>query len=56
MAVIYNGFKDRDQVIAWLRMAFEERSSWLVWSKVEPRFAWLQDDPDFASMLNEMNL
>jgi adenylate cyclase len=56
MAVIYNGFKDRDQVIDWMQKAFEERSSWLVWSNVEPRFAWLRDDPDFASLLNEMNL
>jgi adenylate cyclase len=56
MAVIYNGFKDRDQVIAWMQKAFEERSSWLVWSKVEPRFAWLRDDPDFASLLHEMKL
>jgi len=56
MAVIYNGFKDRDQVVAWMQKAFEERSSWLVWSKVEPRFAWLGDDPDFASLLHEMKL
>lgn len=55
MAVIYNGFKDREQVLAWLRKAFEERSSWLVWSNVEPRFAWLREDPDFASLLKEMN-
>ena len=56
MAVIYNGFHDREQVVAWLRKAFEERSSWLVWSNVEPRFAWLRDDPDFAAMLHEMKL
>ena len=56
MAVIYNGFKDRDQVVAWMQKAFDERSSWLVWSKVEPRFAWLRDDPDFASLLHEMKL
>ena len=55
MAVIYNGFKDRDQTIMWMRRAFEERSSWLVWSNVEPRFAWLREDPDFAALLKEMN-
>lgn len=54
IAVIYNGFRDREQTIAWMRKAFDERSSWLVWSNVEPRFAWLRDDPDFASLMNEM--
>ncbi|HEU4746178.1 MAG TPA: tetratricopeptide repeat protein [Anaerolineales bacterium] len=56
IAVIYNGFRDREQVIAWMRKAFEERSSWLVWSNVEPRFAWLRDDPEFASLMRAMNL
>jgi hypothetical protein len=54
IAVIYNGFRDREQTIAWMRKAFEERSSWLVWSNVEPRFAWLRDDPDFAALMNAM--
>jgi Predicted integral membrane protein len=56
IAVIYNGFRDKEQVIAWMRKAFEERSSWLVWSNVEPRFAWLRDDPDFESLMSAMNL
>jgi adenylate cyclase len=54
IAVIYNGFKDREQVITWMQKAFDERSSWLVWSNVEPRFAWLRDDPDFASLMQAM--
>jgi TolB-like protein/class 3 adenylate cyclase/Tfp pilus assembly protein PilF len=54
IAVIYNGFRDREQTIAWMRKAFEERSSWLVWSNVEPRFAWLRDDPDFAALIDAM--
>jgi len=54
IAVIYNGLRDREQVIAWMRKAFDERSSWLVWTNVEPRFAWVRSDPDFASLLNGM--
>ena len=54
IAVIYNGFKDREQTVAWMRKAFEERSSWLVWSNVEPRFGWLRDDPDFAALMQAM--
>jgi TolB-like protein/Tfp pilus assembly protein PilF len=54
IAVIYNGLRDRKQVVDWMRKAFGERSSWLVWSNVEPRFAWLRDDPDFATLMNAM--
>jgi tetratricopeptide (TPR) repeat protein len=54
IAVIYNGLRDKEQVIAWMRKAFYERSSWLVWSNVEPRFAWIRDNPDFASLMKAM--
>jgi len=54
IAVIYNGFRDREQTVAWMRKAFDERSSWLVWSNIEPRFAWLRDDPDFAALMKAM--
>ncbi len=54
IAVIYNGFRDKEQVITWMQKAFEERSSWLVWSNVEPRFAWLKDDPDFVALMRAM--
>ena len=54
IAVLYNGFRDKEQVVAWMQKAFEERSSWLVWSNVEPRFAWLRDDPEFAALMSAM--
>ena len=54
IAVIYNGFKDREQTMAWLWKAHEERSSWLVWSNVEPRFDWLREDPEFTTLINTM--
>jgi len=54
IAVVYNGFKDREQVLKWLRMAYEERSSWLVWCNVEPRFDWLRRDPEFSALLAAM--
>ena len=56
IAVIYNGLRDRDQVMAWMRKAFDERSSWLVWSNVEPRFDWIRSDPDFAALIGQLGL
>ena len=54
VAVVYNGFRDREQVIPWLMKALEERSSWLVWIKVEPRFDWLKGDAGFESLIRKM--
>lgn len=54
ISVIYNGLENRDQVLAWLRKAFDERSSWLVWVRVEPRFDWLRRDADFKSLIAAM--
>ncbi|PWB73746.1 MAG: hypothetical protein C3F07_09250 [Anaerolineales bacterium] len=54
IAVIYNGFKDKEQVLHWMKKAYAERSSWLVWSNVEPRFAWLRKDADAAELLKAM--
>ncbi len=54
IAVVQNGLKDRDQVIAWMRKALEERSSWLAWTNVEPRFDWIRRDPDFAALIETM--
>jgi len=54
VAVVYNGFKDSEQVLKWLHRAYEERSSWLVWCNVEPRFDWLRGNPEFSSLMKAM--
>lgn len=56
IALIYTGLGDVDQSIAWLERAYEERSSWLLWIKVEPRFDPLRADPRFTSLLSRMRL
>ena len=56
VAVIYNGFRDRKNVLAWLAKAYKERSSWLAWIKVEPRFDWLRGDPEFDSLVKRLGL
>ncbi len=56
IAVIYNGFNDKKNTIAWLEKAYDERSSWLAWVKVEPRFDWLRGDPGFDSIVRRLGL
>ena len=43
-ALIYAGLRDNEQALIWLRKAVEERSHWLVWIKVDPRFDALRHD------------
>ncbi len=56
IAVIYNGLGEDDQVFTWLERAYEERSSWLVWIKSEPRFDRIRSDARFLSLLKRMKL
>jgi TolB-like protein/class 3 adenylate cyclase len=56
IALIFAGLGDADQATAWLDRAYDERSSWLVWIKVEPRFDGLRSDPRFVSLLQRMRL
>ncbi|MGD0587890.1 MAG: tetratricopeptide repeat protein [Thermoplasmata archaeon] len=56
IALVYTGLGDADQALTWLEKAYEERSSWLVWINVEPRFDTLRPERRFASLLRRMRL
>ncbi|HEY1342911.1 MAG TPA: winged helix-turn-helix domain-containing protein [Bryobacteraceae bacterium] len=49
-ALIYAGLKDKEQALLWLRKAVEERSHWLVWIRVDPRFDSLRTDARFQQL------
>ena len=54
IGLIYTGLQDKDNAFEWLERAFQERSSWLVWIKVEPRFDVLRSDNRFVYLLKRM--
>jgi len=56
IALIFTGLGDVDQAMTWLERACDERSSWIVWAKVEPRFDGLRSNPRFISLLQKMRL
>jgi tetratricopeptide (TPR) repeat protein len=56
IALIYTGLGDKSKAFLWLRRAYRERSSWLAWVKVEPRFDLLRSDKRFSSLLQKMGL
>ncbi len=56
IALIYVGLYDKEEAFTWLERAYSERSSWLAWMSVEPRFDPLRSDPRFISLLTRMRL
>jgi TolB-like protein/Tfp pilus assembly protein PilF len=56
IAIIYAGLGERDLVFEWLERAYEDRSSWLTFLKVEPSFDKLHSDPRFVDLVKRVGL
>lgn len=56
IAMIYTGLGEKDQAIAWLEKAYEDRSSYMVYLKVEPMLDNLRSDSRFDDLLRRMRL
>jgi len=54
MALVYTGLGDNEQAFAWLDKAFAERSHWLMWLRLDPRWKNLRSDPRFARLVERM--
>lgn len=56
IAQIYLGLGDHEQALAWLEKACDERSVWLIWLGVDPKFDPLRSDPRFEDLLRRVGL
>ncbi len=54
MALVHAGLNQKDEAFRWLEAAFAERSHWLVWLRLDPRWRNLRDDPRFPAMVERM--
>ncbi len=54
IALVQMSMGNKDEAFAWLERAYSERSSWLVWANVEPRFDALRPNPRFESLLSRI--
>ena len=54
VALVYAGLAENDAAFVWLNKAFEERSHWLVWLRLDPRWNGLRLDPRFAELVSRM--
>lgn len=56
VALIYNGLGMRDETLAWLKRAYEERDPKMVFLGVEPKWSNLRDDPRYSELLQQIGL
>ena len=56
VALVHAGMGDKDKAFEWLNKAFDERSHWLVWLRLDPRWDVLRSDPRFNELVSRMHL
>jgi DNA-binding winged helix-turn-helix (wHTH) protein len=54
VALVHAGLGQMDSAFAWLNKAFDERSHWLVWLRLDPRWRGLRSDPRFAELVRRL--
>jgi len=54
IALVYAGLGSHDETLLWLRKAYEERSHWLVWLGLDPRWEKVRIDPRFRALLRDV--
>jgi hypothetical protein len=54
VALVHAGLGQNDAAFALLNKAFDERSNWLVWLRLDPRRNGLRPDPRFAQLVSRM--
>jgi DNA-binding winged helix-turn-helix (wHTH) protein/TolB-like protein len=54
IALVHAGLGQNDAAFASLNKAFEERSNWLVWLRLDPRWNGLRSDPRFTQLVSRM--
>lgn len=54
VALVYAGLGQADSAFAWLDKAFDERSNWLVWLRLDPRWKVLRSDARFVELLSRV--
>jgi TolB-like protein/DNA-binding winged helix-turn-helix (wHTH) protein/Tfp pilus assembly protein PilF len=55
IALVYAGLGDDDQTISWLRKAYEDRSTAMVFLKSDPELSGLHSDPRFEQLSRRVN-
>jgi len=56
IAMIYNGLEEKDEALAWLEKAYEERDVRLTFIKIDPKWDSFRSDSRFAAIIKRIGL
>jgi tetratricopeptide (TPR) repeat protein len=56
IAFDYANLRDRKKTLKYLNKAFEERDYWLIFLKVEYKFDFVRDDPQFKELIKKVGI
>ena len=55
IAIVYAAMGDKDQALAQLEQAYQDRSPWMAFLKVDPEMDSLRSDPRFQDLMRRLN-
>lgn len=55
-ALVYTSMNDKENAFRWLNQAYADRTNWLVWFKLDPRWRLLYDDKRYAALVDKIGL
>ncbi|MBA3357328.1 MAG: winged helix-turn-helix domain-containing protein [Pyrinomonadaceae bacterium] len=56
IAMVYNGLDEKDEALAWLEKAYEERDVRLTFIKIDPKWDSFRSDSRFAAIIKRIGL
>jgi len=56
VAAIYVALDRNEEALRWLERAYQERSNWLIYLKLDPRFDRLRSERRFADLARRIGL
>ena len=56
LALVYSGLGLKDQALAWLEKAYQERYGWLVYLNADPIWDQLRSEPGFRALTHKIGL
>jgi TolB-like protein/DNA-binding winged helix-turn-helix (wHTH) protein/Tfp pilus assembly protein PilF len=55
-ALVHAGIGDKDEALRYLTLGLEERTNWMVWTAVDPRWQSVHSDARFQDLLRKIGL